>query len=55
MPEHAFIYRPTKTDADHLEKIRKVMTVCCDALKQPLPDTFLGRKTQEPFPRLDAE
>lgn len=46
------IRRPTQSDADHVEEIRKLGEESLEALKRkPSPDTFLGRKTQEPFPK----
>jgi hypothetical protein len=43
------VFRPTKSDADHAEQIREIIKESIDLLRQPEPDTFLGRKTQEPF------
>lgn len=31
--------------------MRNVVTVSWEILSAPVPDTFLGRKTQEPFPK----
>ncbi|AMA59377.1 hypothetical protein [Bradyrhizobium sp. CCGE-LA001] len=31
--------------------LRQLIAQSCEVLKTPVPDTFLGRKTQEPFPR----
>lgn len=31
--------------------IREVIAKSREVLKEPLPDTFLGRKTNEPFPK----
>ncbi len=45
------IYRPMMSDEEHAEQIREAVKLSLEILKQPLPDTFLGRKTQEPFPR----
>jgi hypothetical protein len=33
--------------------IRDIITRSLEVLKTPQPDTFLGRKTQEPFPKQD--
>ncbi|KYG98444.1 hypothetical protein [Bradyrhizobium sp. DOA1] len=30
--------------------VRALIARSCEILKQPVPDTFLGRKTHEPFP-----
>ena len=49
------IHRSMKTDADHAKEIREIIRVSCEMLKQPRPDAFLGRKTQEPFRNEDDE
>jgi hypothetical protein len=36
--------------AQHLGMIRAALATSRELLKSPMPDTFLGRKTQEPFP-----
>ena len=36
-----------------IEQTRELCRKSLDLLRQSQPDTFLGRKTQEPFPRLD--
>ena len=33
--------------------IREIVARCIKLLRPPLPGTFLGRKTQEPFPAED--
>jgi len=45
--------RPTRTDENQVEYIREVIKASCKVLQQPTPDTFLGRKTHEPFPQED--
>ena len=35
--------------------VRDIIARCLEVLKIPTPDTFLGRKTQEPFPEENAE
>jgi hypothetical protein len=47
------IFHVTRTDADHAEQMREVVRESRELLKQPAPDTFAGRKTQEPFPKED--
>ena len=42
-------------DAKQAEGTREAAKRSLDILKEPAPDTFLGRKTQEPFPREDDE
>ena len=39
--------------AEQNAKIRMATAQAAEALKLPKPDTFLGRKTQEPFPQQD--
>ena len=34
-----------------IERTLQIMAASKDLLAVPVPDTFLGRKTQEPFPR----
>lgn len=46
------ICRPSQQDAQNLELLREFARKAADVLRRcPAPDTFLGRKTQEPFPR----
>lgn len=47
------IYRPTRTDADQVQYIRELIEASCVVLRRPVADTFLGRKTQEPFTQED--
>ncbi len=35
--------------------MRELVRQWSDLLRQPMPDTFLGRKTQEPFPEEDRD
>lgn len=39
------IYRPPPAEHEQTEYIRRIARECREPLKQPLPDTFLGRKT----------
>ncbi|WP_172785456.1 MULTISPECIES: hypothetical protein [Bradyrhizobium] len=49
------VFRPLPVDHDQAEYMRHVVRECRELLKQPPPDTFLGRKTHEPFgPGTDA-
>ena len=41
-----------RKQSDHA---RKIVADSCKVLLEPMPDTFLGRKTQEPFPNQDEE
>lgn len=46
------IDRAAKTDEDYLRRSRELIIRGLDLLNQnPKPDTFLGRTTQEPFPK----
>ena len=54
--------RPTSRAHDSATKIndqnarmRELVAKSIEALKLPMPDTFLGRKTQEPFPKEDTD
>ena len=50
MPK-ARIFYPSQADADQARYIREIIRKSLLVLQQqPPPDTFLGRKTQEPFP-----
>ncbi|UPK31240.1 hypothetical protein [Bradyrhizobium sp. 195] len=49
------VFRPTLIDHEQAEQMREVMEKARELLKEPPPDTFLGRKTQEPPPKLDDE
>ena len=43
----------TEADAENIETLRDIIARSLDVLKGSTPDTFLGRKTQEPFPASD--
>jgi hypothetical protein len=46
------ICRPSRFETSDVERMRKFIQEAIDVLKRfPEPDTFIGRKTQEPFPR----
>ncbi|WP_164937865.1 hypothetical protein [Bradyrhizobium guangxiense] len=44
------VYRPLPADHEQVEFARQGVREARELLKQPPPDTFLGRKTHEPFP-----
>jgi hypothetical protein len=44
------VYRPLPVEREQAEMMRELMREARELLKQPPPDTFLGRKTFEPFP-----
>jgi hypothetical protein len=39
--------------AAEINQIRETYRISLELLRRPFPDTFLGRKTQEPFPKQD--
>jgi hypothetical protein len=57
MPSNPFLfYRPSNNkkgpNAKHIEQMREAMAQSREILNSnPMPDTFSGRKTQEPFPK----
>jgi hypothetical protein len=40
--------------AEQNSLVREMIARCLETLKTPMPDTFLGRRTQEPFPREES-
>jgi len=40
-------------DARTIEQAREVISNAIKLLRDPLPDTFLGRNTQSPFPKFE--
>jgi len=44
-------YYPLQSDEEHVEQVRKAIRESLEVLALPRPDTFLGRKTHEPFRR----
>ena len=54
MPLFRF-YRPT-TNAEHLQVVRVSLARSFEVLRDyPAPDTFVGRRTYEPFPKENDE
>lgn len=47
------VYRPLPVDHEQAEYMRKIARECRELLKQPPPDTFLGRKTQDAPPKAE--
>jgi hypothetical protein len=45
------VYHACSTDFDQTAEMRRVVQQARELLKQPPPDTFLGRRTFEPFPQ----
>lgn len=46
---------PLQSDKQHVEQVRKAIREALEVLTLPRPDTFLGRKTHEPFPSEDDD
>ena len=47
---HQPIFRPLEHDASELRRFRELVKEATEILKRcPKPDTFIGRRTQEPF------
>ena len=44
-----------KQDAQCAERTRKVLSKSLALLREPMPDTFLGRRTQPEFPKLEDD
>lgn len=52
MPLRRGIRRPSQREIDELERLRKFAREAREVLNRiSPPDTFIGRKTQEPFPK----
>ncbi|WP_407158444.1 hypothetical protein [Bradyrhizobium sp. STM 3557] len=45
------VHHPSSSDFDQTTQMRRIVQRARELLKQSLPDTFLGRKTFEPFPQ----
>lgn len=43
------VYRPLPVEHEQAEHMRQIVRESRELLKQPPPDTFLGRRTHEPF------
>lgn len=50
MPINRLSNRLKDLDAEHLKGMREAVADSRELLKSSCPDTFAGRKTQEPFP-----
>ena len=49
------ISRPSPHEINQMDRMRKTVQETADFLERcPKPDTFIGRKTQEPFPQETA-
>lgn len=49
------IYRPVPAEHEQIEHMLRIARECRELLKQPPPDTFLGRKTQDAPPKAEAD
>jgi hypothetical protein len=49
------IFLPTPIEKEHVDQMRDVVKEARKVLEQPVPDTFLSRKTHEPFPPSKSE
>ncbi|MBJ7401975.1 MAG: hypothetical protein JHD07_01170 [Bradyrhizobium sp.] len=47
------VFRPLPVDHEQAEYMRQIVRQCRELLKQPPPDTFLGRKTQDAPPKAE--
>ena len=57
MADKSQVYRVHDLAYDIFEQntlVREIIAKSLEVLSTPVPDTFLGRKTQEPFPREDT-
>jgi len=46
------IHRLSPNEITEMARLREIVREAADILKRfPKPDTFIGRKTQEPFPK----
>jgi hypothetical protein len=54
MPDERRVYRPSNLASETLrvrDQLRLAKETATKILHEPSADTFLGRKTQEPFPQ----
>ncbi|GGI34303.1 hypothetical protein [Bradyrhizobium guangdongense] len=49
------IHNEASAIAEQNAQMREQIAKALELLKAPVPDTFLGRKTQKPFPSADGE
>ncbi|MCP3401542.1 hypothetical protein [Bradyrhizobium sp. CCGB20] len=55
MPIDRHIHHPLQIDAAHVQMARDAIGEALKVLRQPAPDTFLGRETFKPFPKEHTE
>ncbi|WP_448031372.1 hypothetical protein [Bradyrhizobium liaoningense] len=46
---------PLQSDEKHVQQVREAIRKARKVLELPQPDTFLGRRTHEPFPSEQAD
>ncbi|WP_161491873.1 hypothetical protein [Bradyrhizobium centrolobii] len=51
MQYRPWVYRPSNDEPERVEFLRQIVNEARKVLNAASPDTFLGRKTQEPFPK----
>ncbi len=49
------IFRPSGLDKEQMEQTQQIISRSRELLSKLVPDSFFGRKTQEPFPHEDDE
>jgi len=49
------VHNETAAIATQNERVRSEIAKALEVLKTPRPDTFLGRRTQDPFPGEDDD
>ncbi|WP_158237571.1 hypothetical protein [Bradyrhizobium forestalis] len=49
------VYRPLPVEHEQAEYMRQIVRECRELLKQPPPDTFLGRKTMDAPSREESD
>lgn len=54
MPDRQWVFRPSSDEPGHVDLLRQFVEEARKVLDVALPDTFLGRKTYEPFPKEES-
>ncbi|WP_157644389.1 hypothetical protein [Bradyrhizobium sp. WSM2793] len=55
MPIDRHVHHPLPIDAAHVKMARDAISEALEVLRQPPPDSFLGRETYKPFPKGNTE
>jgi hypothetical protein len=53
MQDGVRVYRPSEHEPEIIDALHEILQDARKVLELAMPDTFLGRKTQEPFPKED--